>query len=182
MNMPVQTLMTAAQFDALPEDEGRKWELLDGELIEVSSATPKHNAILGRLYRLLQNFAVAKNLGNALLETDLAVRKDTRLRPDFSFFSAAKWRMIDLDRVPVVESPDIAAEIISSSETATTVNRKIEAYLNWGVHEIWLIYPETRTLYIHVREGARHLSEGAYLTSEFVPGWQWQIADLFENL
>jgi len=35
--------MTAEQFDALPEEEGRNWELLDGELIEVPSATPKHN-------------------------------------------------------------------------------------------------------------------------------------------
>jgi Uma2 family endonuclease len=181
MDMPVQTLMTAAQFDALPEEEGRKWELLDGELIEVSSATPKHNAILGELHWLLQSFAKTRNLGKALLETDLAVRKDTRLRPDLSYFSAAKWRTIDLNRVPVMETPDIAVEIISPSETAATVNRKIEAYLNWGVHEIWLIYPDTRTLYIHVREGARHLSEGAYLTSEFVPGWQLQIADLFEN-
>ena len=32
--------MTAEQFDALPEEEGRKWEPLDGELIEVPSATP----------------------------------------------------------------------------------------------------------------------------------------------
>ncbi len=45
--------MTAEQFDALPEEEGRKWELLDGELIEVSSATPEHNLILARLFALL---------------------------------------------------------------------------------------------------------------------------------
>jgi Uma2 family endonuclease len=51
--MPVRTLMTAEQFDALPEEEGRKWELLDGELIEVSSATPEHNFILARLFALL---------------------------------------------------------------------------------------------------------------------------------
>jgi Uma2 family endonuclease len=55
--MPVRTLMTAEQFDTLPEEEGRKWELLDGELIEVPSATPKHNRILLRLARLLDEFA-----------------------------------------------------------------------------------------------------------------------------
>ncbi len=41
--------MTAEQFDALPEEEIRKWELPDGQLIEVRSATPKHNRIPGRL-------------------------------------------------------------------------------------------------------------------------------------
>jgi Uma2 family endonuclease len=84
--MPVRTLMTAEQFDALPEEEGRKWELLDGELIEVPSATPRHNRILTRLLRLLDSFAEAHKLGAALPATDLAVRANTRLRPDFGFF------------------------------------------------------------------------------------------------
>jgi Uma2 family endonuclease len=180
--MAVRTLMTAEQFDALPEEEGRKWELLDGELIEVSSATPKHNRILERLMTFLNSFAEARKLGVVLPETDLAVRANTRLRPDFGFFSAETWRTVDLDRVPVVQTPDIAVEIISPSETATTINRKIEAYLKWGVQEVWLIDTDIRTLFVHTLAGAQRLSEGAFLTSEFVPGWRLQIADLFENL
>src|SRR5580700_8408348 len=177
--MPVRTLMTAEQFDALPEEEGRKWELLDGELIEVSSATPKHNRILGRLFKLLDSFAEARDLGAALLETDLAVRANTRLRPDMGFFSAETWRTVDVKRVPVVQPPDIAVEIISPSETMTTIHRKIDAYLKWGVQEVWLIDPDVRTLFVHTRAGVLRLSEGAFLASSFVPGWQLQIADLF---
>jgi Uma2 family endonuclease len=180
--MPVRTLMTAEQFDALPEEEGRKWELLDGELIEVSSATPRHNRILGRLFKLLDSFAEARKLGAVLIETDLAVRADTRLRPDFGFFSAETWRTVDLNRVPVLQTPDIAVEIISPSETATTIYRKVDAYLKWGVKEVWLIEPEIRTIFVHSRGGVQQLSEGALLTSSLVPGWQIQIADLFENL
>jgi Uma2 family endonuclease len=180
--MPVRTLMTAEQFDALPEEEGRKWELLDGELIEVSSATPKHNRILLSLLTLLHNFVKPRKLGAVLPETDLAVRANTRLRPDFGFFSAETWRTVDLDRVPVVQTPDIAVEIISPSETATTINRKVDAYLKWGVREVWLVEPEIRTLFVHTLAGAQRLSEGAFLTSELVPGWQVQIADLFEDL
>ena len=174
--------MTAEQFDALPEEEGRKWELLDGELIEVSSATPRHNRILGRLFKLLDSFAEARKLGAVLIETDLAVRADTRLRPDFGFFSAETWRTVDLNRVPVLQTPDIAVEIISPSETATTIYRKVDAYLKWGVKEVWLIEPEIRTIFVHSRGGVQQLSEGAFLTSSLVPGWQLQIADLFENL
>jgi Uma2 family endonuclease len=109
--------MTAEQFDALPEEEIRKWELLDGELIEAPSATPRHNRILGRLLRSLDSFAEERGLGAVLAETDLAVRANTRLRPDLGFFSAATWRTLDLDRVPVVETPDVAIEILSPSET-----------------------------------------------------------------
>jgi Uma2 family endonuclease len=174
--------MTAERFDALPEEEGRKWELLDGELIEVPSATPRHNRILGRLLKSLDSFAEERRLGAVLAETDLAVRANTRLRPALGFFSAATWRTVDLDRVPVVETPDVAIEILSPSETATTVNRKVEAYLKWGVHEVWLIDPEIRTLFVHTFAGAQRLSEGASLASDLIPGWQLQVADLFENL
>jgi Uma2 family endonuclease len=181
--MPVRTLtMTAEQFDALPEEEGRKWELLDGELIEVSSATPKHNRILMRLSSLLNTFAESKSLGVVLPETDLAVRANTRLRPDFGFFSSETWRTVDLDRVPVVETPDIAVEIISPSETAVTIHRKVDAYLKWGVREVWLIYPEIRTVFVHLPGAVQQLTEGAFLLSDLIPGWRLQIADLFENL
>jgi Uma2 family endonuclease len=112
----------------------------------------------------------------------LAVRADTRLRPGFGFFSAETWETVDLNRVPVVQAPDIAVEIISPSETATTIYRKVDAYLKWGVQEVWLIEPEIRTVYIHSRGGMQQLSEGAFLASDLIPSWQLQVADLFENL
>lgn len=180
--MPVRTLMTAEQFDALPEEEGRTWELLDGNLIEAPSATPEHNLIPGRLFALLYSFVRSGKLGKLLLETDLAVRHDSRLRPDMGFFSAETWRSIELDRVPVRHAPNIAFEIISPSETATTINRKVQAYLAWGVREVWLIYPETRTVEVQVPGSARILADNAFLSSSLVPGWRTQISEIFEDL
>ncbi len=180
--MPARTFMTAEQFDALPEEEGRKWELLDGELIEVSSATPEHNLILGQLLMLIQAFVKPRRLGKPLIETDLAVRRDSRLRPDLGFFSAETWQTIDIRRVPVEHPPDIAVEIVSPSETASNINRKVQAYLTWGVHEVWLIYPETRTISVHVHNGSQTLSEGAYLMSDLIPGWRIQVCEIFEDL
>lgn len=180
--MTAQTLMTAEQFDALPEEEIRKWELLDGELIEVPSATPRHNAIVGQLFLLLAGFVRSKKLGRVLLETDLDVRRESRLRPEFSFFARESWDLVDLDRVPVTAVPDIAVEVISPSETAATMQRKIDAYLNWGVHEVWVIFPDIDSLFVHTLAGSQRLSEGAYLTSPCIPGWQIQVGEIFENL
>ena len=41
--------MTGRIFDELPYEEGRRWELLEGELIEVSGATPRHQNIVVRI-------------------------------------------------------------------------------------------------------------------------------------
>jgi len=87
--LTAQMTMTAEQFDALPEEEIRKWELQDGELIEVPSATPLHNPLM-RLAVALESYVEPKRFGVVLPKTDLAVRKDSRLRPDFGFFSPGR--------------------------------------------------------------------------------------------
>jgi Uma2 family endonuclease len=46
--------MTGAQFDALPYEEGRRRELLEGDLIEVSSPTPEHQDIVFNLVTALK--------------------------------------------------------------------------------------------------------------------------------
>src|ERR1039458_2747954 len=90
--MPVRTLMTAEQFDALPEEECREWELLDGELIEVSSATPKHNRILARLLRLLHNFPAQPAWVPFSPNATGPFRPSPRLRPERGSSSADPWR------------------------------------------------------------------------------------------
>ena len=150
-----RTRRAAEQFDALPKEEICNWELLYGELIEVPSARPLHNRILAGLTMSLETHPRSRRLGAVLPETDLAVRKDSRLRPGLGFFSAKTW---------------------------ATMQRKIEAYLKWGVHEVWLIFPDINTLFIHTFAGARRLSEGALLSSPYIPGWQLRFGEIFENL
>jgi len=47
--MPTIATMSGAQFDALPYQEGRRWELLEGELIEVPSPTAEHQIIVSNI-------------------------------------------------------------------------------------------------------------------------------------
>ena len=48
--------MAGAQFDSLPYEEGRKWELLEGELIEVPSPTPEHQLIVSTFCASLRQY------------------------------------------------------------------------------------------------------------------------------
>jgi Uma2 family endonuclease len=180
--MPVRTLMTAEQFDALPESESRKWELLDGELIEAPTATPERNLILGRLFFLLYSFVRPRKFGQLLLRIDLAVRPDSRLRADLALFSSQIWRYAEIDRAPMEQPPYIAIEIISPAETATVVNRKVQALLAWQVHEVWLIYPETRTVEVQVPASARIFNNNELIVSSRIPGWRIWVSEIFEEL
>src|SRR5438477_13079377 len=110
--MATRTLMAAEQFDQLPEEEGRRYELLDGELIEVPSATPGHNLIQGILLTSLINFFMRTLRGMALAETDFALGGSRRLRPDIAVLFSDKWAKVDRWKVPVTIAPDIAIEIV----------------------------------------------------------------------
>ena len=54
--MATTSTMAGAQFDALPYEEGRKWELLDGDLIDVPSPTLEHQSIVGTIYASLRAY------------------------------------------------------------------------------------------------------------------------------
>lgn len=45
-NMATRRLMTAEQFDQLPNAECRRYELIDGELIEMASTNLEHSIVL----------------------------------------------------------------------------------------------------------------------------------------
>jgi Uma2 family endonuclease len=70
--------MSGVQFDALPYEEGRRWELLDGELVEVPSPASRHQAIVSRLIRLLQTFLEKTgSQGFVLPDVEFALRYGT---------------------------------------------------------------------------------------------------------
>ncbi|MBS1825830.1 MAG: Uma2 family endonuclease [Acidobacteria bacterium] len=62
--------MTAAQFDALPVADGRRTELIDGVIVEVSSATALHNKIQVALIYLLMRYMQTRNIGKVLNNTE----------------------------------------------------------------------------------------------------------------
>jgi len=73
--MATLATMTAEQFDALPYEEGRRWELLEGDAIEVSSSTPEHQDIVFNLLAALKQFLRACGGGRAHRVLDSATRE-----------------------------------------------------------------------------------------------------------
>ncbi len=77
--------------------------------------------------------------------------------------------------------PDIAAEVLSPSETPRTIHRKLKQYFAAGVKEVWLIDPDARE--IEIWKGAslpdHALSSGDVLASALLPGFALPLEELF---
>ncbi len=176
--MATSTLMTAQQFDQLPLEEDRRRELLDGEVIEMAGATPEHNDIATQLSRHLANFVEEHPCGRVLYETEFATGPERRQQPDVAVLSLEAWQRMDRRRVPTVEMPLIAIEVVSPSESATILNRKIKAYIDAGVEEVWIIYPDTRQIHVFGSGVYRNYEAGQTLETPILPGFSLAVSDL----
>jgi Uma2 family endonuclease len=172
--------MTGPQFDALPYDEGRRWELIEGELVEVSSPTPEHQILVQRLLLALVLYVQTQRKGLVLADVEFALAVDIRVRPDVLVLLGDKAERLDKSKVPVEGCPDLAIEVISPSERTSDSMRKVDVYLGHGVREVWQIYPKTRQAVIYTEgQGVRKLPEGAMLSTDLLPGFELSISKLF---
>ena len=180
--MPTIATMSGAQFDALPYEEGSRWELLEGELIEVPSPTPEHQDIVFAILLALKLCLKEHRLhGAAYEDVEFALSEDVRLRPDVCLLLPERACRVDRKRIPIPGAPDLAIEVISPSERTRESRAKVDAYLRHGVAEVWQIYPDTRVLEIYKGENGRStLSADQHVTTDLLPGFSVPLSSFFE--
>lgn len=55
--------MSIEEFERLPPPEDCRYELADGEVVELTVPTPLHNLTVGRVFRILELFVEEHRLG-----------------------------------------------------------------------------------------------------------------------
>jgi Uma2 family endonuclease len=140
--MSAITLLTAEEFLNLPDTPGKQ-ELLDGELISLPPAKYQHNEIAWAFQELLRT-----------------VLDRRRVRFCEGYQLKRGWLIPDVSATwpdqPVSDwlqgAPMIAIEIVSRGNTAEEIDRKVEAYLQEGGAEVWVVYPATRRMTVFTAE------------------------------
>lgn len=179
--MATTALMSGAQFDALPFEEGRRWELLSGDLVPVSSATPQHQEIVLTLAASLRAHLRRHRIGSVPPDVEFALTEQDRLLPDVAIILHDRWRNLESGKVPVAGSPHIAVEIISPSERSSDSAHKVWTYLRNGVEEVWQVLPESRSVLIYqAQAGTVILAGESLLRTSLLPGWEISLSEIFE--
>lgn len=175
-------LMTAEELWRLPADNMRH-ELVKGELRTMPPAGYEHGVIVIKLARLLANHVEAGNLGVVLgAETGFLLKQTPDLvrAADVSFIAQA--------RIPKVApktywhgAPDLAAEVLSPSDTVEEIEEKTGDYLDAGCKLVWIVNPKRKTVTVH-RPGTNPiiLRESEPLDGmKVVPGFVCKVNQLF---
>jgi len=181
--MATKTLLTLAQYSALDEPVGVRYELDRGELIVTPSAVPMHNIICGDLYTRLSAWVKGNNLGQVLYTVDVKLGEDTVRRPDLMFFVRDRIKDIDLDQVLLPIAPDLVIEVVSKNDQADDLMLKIRQYLQTGVRAVWVLYRKTREAYRYIPEALQPSvvnaeRGGKFEEAELLPGFSLLLSEI----
>jgi Uma2 family endonuclease len=178
------SITTAEELLNAPADLGR-CELVRGELIMMSPGKGRHAAVGLRIGRALLNFVEANSLGQVFDSSAgyvLSRDPDTVREPDVSFLTTERLEDQDLDAF-LEGAPDLAVEVLSPSNTAAQMRRKMAEYFSVGCRVVWIVDPIHKSLVVH-RPDANPviLTEDDTLTEEdLLPGFSLSVREIFPS-
>jgi Uma2 family endonuclease len=152
--MTTRVRLTYEDYAALPDD-GRRYELHEGELSVTPSPGPVHQATLRDLVVILHGHVSARGLGEVLpAPVDCILEDVTIVQPDIVFIETARLSVLS-DR-GIEGPPTLAVEIISPSTRGVDRRRKLQLYARYAVPYYWIVDPPARTIEAH------QLAQGQY--------------------
>lgn len=157
---------TLADLDATPDD-GRIYELLDGEIIVSAAPTWKHQIVSQMLNRLVDGWVVRNETGIALTApVDIVLNEVNALQPDLIYVGPDNPGRVLNGRFH--GAPDLAVEIISPTSRSRDATVKAMRYARAGIREFWLVDPELRTITVFVLSGDLYVEREAEPDGSFV--------------
>ena len=135
-----------------PVPGGVRYQLIDGELIEMSGAILAHQIFAGRFYIALTLPADALGIGEVVpAPYDVHIDEFNTYQPDLLFVS--NERRAILERLGAFGAPDVVVEILSDSTRRRDLGAKLPVYLRAGVREVVIVDLEARTVAVYAGYG-----------------------------
>lgn len=181
-----KTGMTAEEFydwANRPENDGRRLELDEGEVVEMPSPGEAHALVCWLVIKVMTEYVVRRGAGHLLTnDCGLVVRRkpDTVRGPDV-MVSLDNLRLDQARRGHSERVPALIIEVVSPSDREKDINRRVRQYLDGGVPLVWVVYPQTRLVNVcRPNEFPKTLDETDELTGNGVlPDFSCSVRDLF---
>jgi Uma2 family endonuclease len=184
-----RTRWTSADLEVLPFDDGKRYEIVDGELYVSKAPSNRHQLICALIWSELDPRAKGQWGGWAFVAPGLIFSEDEDVIPDVIWVSG--------ERLPVIQgadghfhgAPELVVEVLSPGPNNERRDREVkrQLYSRQGVREYWLVDPERRELAVfRHKEGALALAatllETDTLTSPQFPSLAVDIGALLPDL
>jgi Uma2 family endonuclease len=154
-----KTRLTWDDYVKLPDD-GKRYELIEGELIVAPAPTFRHQDIVLALATVLRSHAETHALGKVVASpVDVRFDDENTCQPDILF--------IRKDRLDIVEDqvkgpPDLVIEVLSPWTAETDREKKARTYARFGVPHFWIVSPFDETVILYRLAESKYERVGLY--------------------
>jgi Uma2 family endonuclease len=160
MGMAV-TYYTADLVRALPDD-GRRYEVVHGELLVTSAPRLWHQEIVQRVGRALHDYTSGVGVGHVLHSpADISWSDDTLVQPDVFVVPVSEARTLDWARVKTLL---LAVEVLSPSTARADRFTKRRLYQEVGIPTFWIVDTDARCIEVWTPEATRPAVERERVT------------------
>ncbi|MFP4437650.1 MAG: Uma2 family endonuclease [Chloroflexaceae bacterium] len=178
---------TSADLEVLPDD-GKRYEIIDGELYVSKQPHWYHQFTCMRLGRFLDEWNEQTGMGVVNAAPGLIFADDDDVAPDVIWLSRERRATVLGADGKLHAAPELVIEVLSPGSTNERRDReaKRKLYSRRGVDEYWIVNWQRQQIEIYRREqAALTLVATLYaqdtLTSPLLPGFACTVRRLFDD-
>lgn len=163
-------------------DDGKRYEILEGNLIVSPSPKTRHQRVAGNLFAFLRR-AEQAGYGQAFIAPlDVVFDPQNVPQPDVFFVRQARLSIVTEDNVQ--GAPDVIVEILSDSTRKRDFGAKLRLYARYRVPHYWIADTDDETIQLYTLTEAGYRQEpllraGQTLTCPLFPDISTDVADIF---
>ena len=180
-----QIRWTTSDLELLP-DNGKRYEIIDGELLVTRAPHWGHQEVSGRIFAALDAWSVSTSQGRAAIAPGVIFTEADNVIPDVVWASRERFASLLDEAGHLTAAPELIVEVLSPGAENQRRDRslKLRLYSARGVQEYWIVDRQLQQVEVYRREKAilelvATLYVSDELTSPLLPGFTCPLARLF---
>lgn len=186
MALQTTTRLTYEDYVTLPDD-GKRYEIIDGELYVNPAPVPRHQRIVLNIAVALHSYFKTTGGGEAFVSPiDIVFSDDNIVQPDVIAIKTERAELVGEKNVQ--GPPSLVVEVLSHGSRRVDEGIKRKLYDRFGVNEYWIADPELELVKIYRRtatafERVAEISteDGGVITTPLLPGFSLHVGEVFAS-
>ncbi|MBE9166843.1 Uma2 family endonuclease [Pleurocapsales cyanobacterium LEGE 06147] len=177
---------TISDLELLSQDEGKRYEIINGELFVTRSPHWDHQRTVDNICLELNLWSRSQRTGEARTTPGIIFSEADNVEPDVVWISNQRLSSLLDELGHLTGAPELVVEVLSPG----TINErrdkeaKLKLYSTQGVQEYWIVNWQLKTVEIYRRENMQlkliaTLLESDRLTSPLLPDFVCEVNRFF---
>lgn len=142
--MAMRIVLTYEDYAALPDD-GRRYEIHEGELSVTPAPGTRHQRVSGKLNDLLRRHVETTGSGEVFYAPiDVILSSATVVQPDLVYVDGTRAAVVTARGIE--GAPSLVIEIISPGTPSIDRKTKLQIYARYRIPFYWIVDPDARAL------------------------------------